>query len=144
RPGDVLNLLLAKIIEGDRQFVADLVADGEGDAQPARLAQALQPCRNIDPIAENVASLADDVADIDPDPENNPLVFRHTLTPQCDSSLDRYRACDSLDRAREFDEEAVPCGLDDATAMGRDLRIDQLSSVRLQRAQGADLVAAHQ
>jgi hypothetical protein len=41
RPGDILYQLLAEIIEGNRQLVADLVAYGAGDAQPARLAQAL-------------------------------------------------------------------------------------------------------
>jgi hypothetical protein len=32
RPGDILYLLLAKIIERDRQLVADLIAHRSGDA----------------------------------------------------------------------------------------------------------------
>ena len=52
--------LLAEIIEGDGQLIADLVAHGAGDAQPAWFAQALQPRGDIDAVAENVASLAED------------------------------------------------------------------------------------
>src|SRR5439155_10630791 len=143
RTGDVLNLLLAEIIEGDRQFVADLVADGAGDAQPARFAQALQPRGDIDAVPENVAGLADNVADIDTDTEDEPLVFRHARVAQRDPLLDRDRTSDSLDRARKFDKNTVPGGLDDTAVASRDRRVYQLSPVSAQGTQGADLVGSH-
>src|SRR5438132_6634972 len=130
RPGDVLYPLLAEIIEGDRQFAANLVADGAGDAQPARLAQALQPRGNIDAVAENVAGLADDVADVDPDTASKPLVLRDALVSRRNSLLDRDGAGDSLDCAREFDENTVPGGLDDAAMVDRDRRVDQFAAMR--------------
>jgi hypothetical protein len=38
-PGDVLDLLLAEILEGGIQLVADLVAHDPADADPARLCE---------------------------------------------------------------------------------------------------------
>jgi len=53
-PGDVLDQLLAHILENVRELVADLVAHDPGDADPARFGQRLQPRRNVDAIAVDV------------------------------------------------------------------------------------------
>src|SRR5260370_28443928 len=79
RSGDILYLLLAEIVEADRQFVAHLIADRARDANPARLAKALQARGHIDPVAEDVVRLDDDVADIDADAKNEPLVFGYAF-----------------------------------------------------------------
>ena len=67
RPGDVLDALLAHVLERVRQPVADLVAHRAGDADAAGLGQRLQPRRDIDAVAEDVVVLGDDVAEIDAD-----------------------------------------------------------------------------
>jgi len=41
------------------------------DIDAARLGKRLEPRRNIDAVAENVATLDDDVVEIDPDAERN-------------------------------------------------------------------------
>src|SRR5262249_54064420 len=111
-----------------------LVAGRAGNAQTARFAQALQACGDIDAVSENVAGLADDVADIDADAEAEPFLFRHAPVPQRDPALDRDCTSDSLDRAGKFDKEAVPSGLDDAAVASRDRWIYQFSAVGSKRA----------
>ena len=58
--------------------------------------------------------------------------------------LHRDRAGDGFDNAREFDQDAVAGGLDDAALVLGDIGIDQLAAQRLEARQGAGLVLAHQ
>ena len=75
RARDVLHRLLAEVGEGERQLVPDLVIRGAGDAQTTRLAERFEARRNVHAVAEDVIAVDDDVADVDPDPKNDPLVF---------------------------------------------------------------------
>jgi hypothetical protein len=42
---------------------------------PAWLSHCFEPSGDVDPVAEYVAVLDDDVAEIDPDAEYNPLIL---------------------------------------------------------------------
>ena len=93
RPGDVLDLLLAQILERDIELVADFVAHDPADADAARLGQPFQPRRDIDAVAEDVAVLDDDVAQVDADAELDAPVlgtpaFRSAI-PRCTSTAQR-------------------------------------------------------
>ena len=88
--------------------------------------------------------LDDDVADIDADAELDPLVLRHLGVALDHAAVDFHRAAYSIDNASELDQQPITCRLDDAAVMLRDLRVDQLAPMRLQRRQRADLVGAHQ
>jgi len=59
-------------------------------------------------------------------------------------SLDRQRAGDGLDDTREFDQEAVAGGLDDAAFVLGDLGVDQLAAVGAEPSERARLVLPHQ
>jgi len=72
------------------------------------------------------------------------MVRRHVRIAILHRALDLDRALDSFDHAREFDEEAIANCLDDAALVLGDLRVDELSSMRLERRQGPRLVATHQ
>jgi hypothetical protein len=65
RAGDILDLLFACILEGEVELVANLVAQHEAGADAAGLGERLEAGGDVDPIAENVAILDDDVAEID-------------------------------------------------------------------------------
>ena len=65
RPRDVLDALLAQIVERIRQLVADLVAHRPRNAHPAGLGERFQPRRDVDTVAEDVVVLGDDVAEVD-------------------------------------------------------------------------------
>src|SRR5689334_2542430 len=68
RAGDVLEGLLAKVSELERDLAANLFVSGRRDADPAGFGYALEPCRNINAITENVIALDQDVPEVDPDP----------------------------------------------------------------------------
>ena len=69
RPGDVLQLLLARVLEVCVELAAHLPVGVVGDADAAGLGDAFEPRGNIDAVAEDVAVLDDDVADMDADAE---------------------------------------------------------------------------
>src|SRR2546430_8205411 len=67
--GDVLDLLIAHVIEGEIELVPHLVAHHSADADPTRLGERPKACGNIDTVAEDIPLVDDDVADIDPHAE---------------------------------------------------------------------------
>jgi hypothetical protein len=77
RPSDVLDPLLAHVFERKGELVAHLIAHDLADADPAWLGQRFQPCRYIDSVTVDVATVFDDVADIDPDAELDAAIGRH-------------------------------------------------------------------
>jgi len=78
RSSNVLDALLAPILERINEPVADLVAHHPRDADPAGLCERFQARRDIDAVTEDVAAVDDDVTEIDPDPEPDPAVLGHT------------------------------------------------------------------
>ena len=76
---DVLQALRAEILEIILDLVGDLVVDDPRDIDAARLGQRLEPRRDIDAVAEHVAALDDDVAEIDPDPHGDALLVGQRL-----------------------------------------------------------------
>jgi len=67
RPGDVLELLLAAILEANVQLAFDFAVHLLGNQDAARIGDPLQPDRNGDPVAVEIAVLPnDDVAKVEP------------------------------------------------------------------------------
>ena len=98
---------------------------------------------NVDAIAKNIIVIEDDVADVNSDPEIDPCIGRHVGVPIRHAALDFDRAARRVDCAGEFDQHAVAGGFDDAPAMRRDGRIDEIPSGSLQPGQGSFLIDAH-
>ena len=131
RLGDVLDALFTEVIEGVGEPVADMIAHRARDAKAAGLRQRLQPRRNIDAVAVDVAAVGDHVAEIDPDAKGNAFVLGHLRVAVRHRPLDLGGAAHRIDDARKFHQHPVAGGLDDATVMLRDFRVDQLAAVRL-------------
>ena len=74
RAGNVLYLLFAPILKPEIELIAHLVADHATDTNTAGLGQAFEPRCDVDPIAEDVLFLRDNVAEIDTDAELDPLI----------------------------------------------------------------------
>ena len=75
RARDVLDALLAHVLERIGQLVADLVAHRPGNADPAGLGERFQARRDIDTVAEDVVALGDHVTEVDADTKPDaPLV----------------------------------------------------------------------
>ena len=67
RLGDVLELLLAAILEANVQLALDLAVHLFGNQDAARIGDPLQPDRNVDPVAKKIAVSPDDnLPEIDP------------------------------------------------------------------------------
>ena len=144
RPRDVLDLLLAHVLEGEVELVAHLVAHDPADADPAGLGQGFESSRDIDAVDKDVALVHDNVAEIDPDAEYDPLILWRRCVPRGHSTLHRDRAGDGLNDAWELDQDAVAGGFDDAAFVFGDARIDQFAAMRFEARQGASLVLAHE
>ena len=106
--------------------------------------QGFEPCRDIDAVAENVALVDDDVADIDADAEFDAAVGRHIGVPFGHLALDFDGAAHRVDDAGELGQQTVAGGLDDAAAVLADPEIDDFAPVRLQPGERLLLVGAHQ
>src|SRR5262249_15004999 len=74
--GDVLDQPLAHILEGEVEFVAHLLAHDAAGADATWIGQRFEAGGDIDPVAEDVAILDDDVADIDAHAEFDALFRR--------------------------------------------------------------------
>jgi hypothetical protein len=144
RPGDVLDLLLAQILEGEVELVAHLLVRRAAEADAAGLGQGFQPRREIDPVAEDVAVVEDDVAEVDPDAELDAPGGRDIGVAFGHAVLDFDRAAHRVDDAAKLHQQAVAGGLDDAAMVLGDLRVAQLAPDRLQRGERAFLVRPHQ
>src|ERR1700730_19349875 len=77
-PRDVLDALLAQIVERIGQLVADLIAPGPRNADAARLGEPLEPRGDIHAVAKDVTALGDHVAEINADAKADAPLFGYT------------------------------------------------------------------
>ncbi len=140
RARDISEVLLAHIREGEIEPAGHVLLNPRGYANPARLGQSLEPCCDIDPIAENVAILDDDVALMDADTQLDAMVCRTVITTIGGLTLDLDCAAERIDDAGELDEQPVAGRLDQPPAMRSDCRVDHLCPDGPQPVEGSFLV----
>ena len=132
------------VVEADVEPAAHVFLDAFGHADAAWFCHVFQARGDVDAVAENVAAVDDDVADIDADAVFDALVVGDAGVARGHGTLQVDGAAHGIDDTGEFDQHAVAGGLDDAAAVLRDLGIDQLAPVRLHLRERAFLVGAHQ
>ncbi len=103
RPCDVLDLLLAPVLECKVELVANLVAHDPADADATRLGQRFEAGGDVDAVAEDVAFIDDDVADIDADAELDAPIGRYANVAVGHLALNVDRAAHRVDDAGELD-----------------------------------------
>src|SRR5436190_21536398 len=140
RLGNVLHCLRAQLVEAAFKLALDLAIDVARDADTARLRQSLEPCRYIDAVAIEIASLYDDVAEIDADAKDDTAGFRQTLVCLGEAFLYLDRAVNGINRAGEFNQHSIAHHLDETAAMLCDQRSDHFASPRLQGGKSARFV----
>jgi len=143
RSRNVLELLLAEVLEGVIELVANVVADHSAYCDPTRLGQSLQACGHVYPIAEDVITFHNHIAQVDPDPELDPLIRRGVRIAIGHTPLDLDRTTNGIHDACKLCQEAVASVLDDPAAVLGDIGIDQLPEVPLQSLVRAFLVCPH-
>jgi class 3 adenylate cyclase len=62
RTGDVLEGLLAKVSELDRDLAVNLIVGGRRDADAARFGDTLKSCSDIDTVTEDILALDQNIA----------------------------------------------------------------------------------
>jgi hypothetical protein len=141
--GDVLELALAEIVEGQVETIAHLVVHGTRDEHAAGIGQRLQPRRDVDAVTVDPGLVVDDVAQVDTDAKEHPAVLGDVLVPRRHDPLDVDRALRRPDDAGKLGEDAVPRRIDDAAAVlsheGQDGGL-----MCLEVANSGGLVLAHQ
>jgi hypothetical protein len=129
RLGDVLELGRAEIANCEIEPPLDLAVGVLGKADSARLANAFETRRDIDPVAHEIAvRLLDDVAQMNANAEVNPPVLSHAGVALAHALLHLDRASHRVDHAAKLNETAVAGALDDAPTMRGDRRIDQIAA----------------
>ena len=144
RPLDVLDPLLARELQCQAELALELVVGGTGDEHATGLAQLLQPCRDIDTVAEQIIPLDHHVAEIDADAEHDPSVGRHLGLTLGYALLDRHGARDGVDHRPELDDRPVAHQLDDAALVLGQERVDGRLAQPWYRGQRPHFVALDQ
>ena len=128
RTVDVLHLVLAAIGEGDVDPPADVLVDGVGDRDPARLGKAFDAGGDVDAVAEDVVAVDDDVADMNADPVLQEIGLGRAVAAPGHRRLEGDAALHRVHGGGEFNQQAVAGRLDDPAAMLGDRRIDHLGA----------------
>ena len=123
---NVLDLTLADVAEGHRNLVRDRLVHRARHADAARLGEALEPCRDVDPVAEKVPVALDHIADRDADAELQAPVRRVGAVAGAQALLDVDRAAHRLDRRVELAHHRVAGGIEDAPAGALDEIVEDL------------------
>jgi hypothetical protein len=140
---DVLDLLIAKVVERQRQLVADVIACRGRNADGAGIGERLQSGRDVHPVAKQIGAVNHDIADMHADPQLHRLIGAVVGIFCGYRDLHGDCALHSIDRAGEIRDDAVASGVEDATPMRRDQPVDD-GAARLQPGERTDLVARHQ
>src|SRR6185436_9008814 len=132
------------VLEVHVELAAHLPIGVVGYANPARLRDALEPRGDVHAVAENIVVLDDDVADMNADADLDPLVGRDRSIAFGHTALNLDGAARRIDRAAEFDQDAIAGPLDDAAAVLGDLGLQEFAAMGVQSLQRAFLVGSHQ
>src|SRR5665811_2281602 len=114
---NVLDALLAEILEAVGELAPDMVVNAARDADAAGLGQPLDTRGDIDAIAEDVAVLHHDIADIDADAKPHTALFTEGQVGLGKIMLDLNGALYGGNDAGEFGENAVTGRAADPAAM---------------------------
>src|ERR1700722_15283977 len=124
RFGYIFEGLPAHIFEGRVDLSPDLPVGVVRQTYATRIGNIFQPCGDVDPIAEDVVVVDDDVADVNTDAKFDPLLLRRGGILLHQPALNLDGTAHRIDGTGEFDQHAVARGLDDAAPMGRYRRVN--------------------
>src|SRR5690349_12445828 len=105
RASNVFEFPFADVVECEIKLAGCIFLDPRRNTDATRLGQSFEPRRDVHPIAENIAVLDHNVADINSDTEIDlvrrpDISLRHAL-------LDFHCAAQSINHASKLNEQAV-------------------------------------
>jgi hypothetical protein len=110
---------------------------------PPGSAKASSRC-DIDVVAKDVAILDDNIPDIDTDAKLDAVVGRYTGVAPDHLALHLDGTAQCIHHTTELDQQPVVGGLDQATAVLGDFRVEEVAAQRLEAFEGATLVGSDQ
>jgi hypothetical protein len=143
-PCDVFEVLRTQIDKIKIYLAGNLIVDVLGDVDAAWLSEGLEPRRDVDAIAEDIAGLEDDIAKIDPDAKGDPLLGQQHLVSFRGGVAQQSGVASRLDGAVKFDERPVAGPINHLSAEFGDPRLDNLGQKRSQPGEIIRLIAREQ
>ena len=143
RPRNIFQLLLADIFKCDVKFILRIFSHTVRHTDAARLAKCLEPSRNVDPIAKDIATFYDDVASIDANAELDPHLGWHVGVSGDHATLYRNGASHRMNHACKFHQHSVTGASDDPPAVLFDLGIEQRGQMFVQPGVRTLLISTH-
>lgn len=137
---DIFELLVAGIFKDCVDLAAHLSESVIRYANAAGLGDAFQSRRNVDAVAENIAFLDDDVADVNADADFNTLVGGDVGIALRHSTLRLDRTSGGIHGAAEFEQYSIAGALDDAAVVFGDCRLKEFPAVRVEPSERPFLV----
>src|SRR5262249_33823082 len=126
------------------QLASRILQDPAGDTDAVRVGETFQACSHVDAIPIDVATVDDDITNIDADPELNALL-RRRVGIACDHGvLNVDGTAQRIHHTCKLHKYAIAGGLHDSAAVLPDLRIEKLAPMRIQTAKSILLICAHQ
>ena len=122
---DILQGLWSYIIKYDLDLAAYLPISVIRNTHSASIGYSFKTSRNIDAITKNIIVIEDDITDMNANSKFDPFVLRHVSILISHAALDVGGAPHRIDGAGKLDQHAVPGGLDDATAMRGNRRVEK-------------------
>jgi hypothetical protein len=122
---------------------AHMLERGTRNKNAARLADAFEPRRNIDPVADDVVAIYQHVAEIDADAIKDAFRFGRLGVALDHHLLERDRAFDGGDDGGKLKQQAVSSRLDDAAAKACHNR-SRRRAMLADRSRRARLILAHE
>ena len=115
--GNVLQCLLAEVLEANIDPAADLFHREVREDDAPGVSYAFQPRGHVDTVAQQIAALFDDIANVDSNPEPDLPVFQKFSISYSHTALDIDATAQGFDDAGKFDQDAVAGCIGD-TAVG--------------------------
>ena len=123
-------MLQSEVRVGERTCFSDLIVGRPGQADAARLCDALQARRHVHAVSEQVAPSHDHIADVHADAEPQTTVLLKALVRIAELLLNRDRALNRVNSTREFGKHAVTGGVGDPASVLGDKPVHDLTVSR--------------
>ena len=113
-----------------------MAENGAGHKNTARVRQGLEPRRDVDTVAVQIAAFHNHVAEVDTDAQHDLSVIRQSHIGGLHCFLQLDSALDCIHGAGELDQYSVANHLDDPTVVLRDHRLEMVPCAVPLAAQG--------
>ena len=121
-----------------------MVVGGARDEHAARWTKLLKASRHVNPVTEEIIAFDYHVAEIDPNPKDQPALGTSLHFMRGDLALNGNRTGDGIDDGVELYQSAIAHEFDNSSLMLAKQGIDHFRSERLDRRERRRLIGFHQ